>query len=757
MTDSFIRYLLRYRWFLLIAILISAGGGCYLISTIKVDNDTFKAVPRNIKPRLDYERLKKEFPAPFNILFLAQFEAGTLSEKIDSLRSWSRQFGSLPGITGVTGLTSLQVPVKKGFLGVSGTAVVPPDSSINEDTVRKLVADNPDFCKLFISEDEKTFGMIIALDWGADRTVLLDTMLSRVRNLNKTPHLTTYLTSEGAVSYFIDKSMRRDFRLLLPVCFALIFLLLYRVFRNLLHVVAALCAVATALIWTFGLMGLLKAPFSIVTSIIPVIIFPIGVADAIHLIRTYKTGKTVAGKTTRAALVGTYRELLLPCLLTSLTTFAGFASFVFSSISWNRTFGIFTGIAVLLCYVFNIVLLPLFLSFEKDSGTAAPPAATPEERALDRLWDGFIRLTLVSKKWVFLVPVLGILLVTGMRLTRVENNFMMMLPPKNQLRQSDAFIARHFGGTRFFSIVLEKRDTTITAAREWERIDTFTTFLRRQDGVGNVTSLLPLINRVSALLTGKTVSPAAVALVTATGGVTGKSYGRFINNFLSSDRHRARIQVTCRNERTVKTLDIARAIETYAAEHLPDYTLLVSGPAILGESMSAVLVSTLITSLIATVIPVFLCIVFFFRSLRIGIYCTVPILLLMSFVYAMMGICGVSINLITVVIMNTCVGIGIDYAIHFISGYLHLAGENNDRKRALAETIRRKGTPILFNTLVVGIGFCVLLFSSFPPIREFGLLVFISMFVAATFCILVISLTITKFGLAVPVQRKDTP
>jgi predicted RND superfamily exporter protein len=756
MTDSFIRFLLRYRWPVLILIFISLLGGGYFITTIKVDNDTFKAVPPNIKPRLDYDKLKKEFPAPFNILFLAQFESGTLTEKIDSLRSWSRQFRALPGITGVTDLTTIVVPVKQGFLGLSGNPVIPSDSTIDEARTRTLIAANPEFCRLFISTDENTLGMIVALDWTANRTLILDTLLSKVKSINRTPHLTVYITSEGAVSYFIDKSMHRDFRLLLPFCFLLVFILLYRVFRNMLHVAASVGAVAAALIWTFGLMGLLGIPFNIVTSIIPVIIFPIGVADAIHLIRTYRFGRSPTGATLQSALTATYRELMLPCLLTSLTTFAGFASFVLSSISWNRTFGIFTGIAVLFCYLFNILLLPLVLSFEKRD-RAPVAAASAEERALNRFWDGFIQFTLASKRWIVILPVLAVLLVVGIRSTRVENNFMMMLPAKNQLRQSDDFIARHFGGTRFFSIVLEKKDSTITTADEWRRIDTFTSFVKQQEGVGNVTSLMPLINRVSSMLSGKEISPAAVALITAPGGFSGKSYGRFIGNFLSADRSRTRIQVTCRNERSVKTLDIARNIEGYAREHLPGYSVLVSGPAILSESMSAVLVNTLIVSLIATVIPVFLCLVFFFRSLRIGIYCIVPIFMLLVFVYAMMGLCGVSINLITVVIMNTCIGIGIDYAIHFISGYIHtLKTASTTGYQALAITIRQKGTPIFFNTLVVGVGFCVLLFSSFPPIRDFGLLVFISMFVAAGFCIFIISLIIAKFGLTVPSLRKET-
>ncbi len=756
MTYRSIRFLLRYRWPILSLILLSLITGGYLITTINVDNDTFKAVPPDIKPRVDYERLKKEFPAPFNILFLAQFEQGTLTQKIDSLRSWRRQFGSQPGVTSVTDLTSLQVPVKKGFLGLSGAHVISPDSSIDEAKVRSLVRANPEFCRLFISDDEKTLGMIIAIDWKADRTAILDMMTTKVHTINTAPAIKTYITSDAAVSYFIDKAMHHDFRLLLPICFALIFLLLYRVFRNMLHVLASLCAVTAALIWTFGLMGLLGIPFTIVTSIIPVIIFPIGVADAIHLIRTFKASAEIKGATTQSALTATYRELLKPCLLTSLTTSAGFASFVLSSISWNKTFGLFTAIAVLLCYVFNIVLLPLFLSFEKIRSISTA-VETTEERLLDRFWDGFIQLTLVSKKWIFILPVLAVLFIIGVRATRVENNFMMMLPPGNELRKSDTFMADHFGGTRFFSVMLEKKDGTITTEDDWKRIDTFTNFIDRQEGVGNVTSLLPLINRVSELLTKNRFSAAAVKLVTASGSFSGKSYGKFIANFLSTDRQRTRIQVISRNESDILTLTIADSIEGYVAQHLPDYTVLVSGPAILGEAMGVILMKTLVTSLIATVIPVFFCIVVFFRSLRIGIYCSIPILLLMGFVYAMLGLCGVSINMITVVIMNTCVGIGIDYAIHFVSGYQHAARITANRFDALTATIRLKGTPILFNTLVVGVGFCVLFVSSFPPIRDFGLLVFISMFVAAGSCIFIISLAISRFGLPVPKPRKVQP
>jgi len=759
-TERFIHFLISRRIALLAIIVVSLLASVYYITTIRVDNDTLKAIPQDIKLRVDYEKLKREFPAPFNILFLADFEQGTLAEKIDSLRSWSKRFEAIKGVGGVTDLTKLQVPAKSGFLGISGRYAVPQEGPVDEESVRSLIAGNREFSSIFISPDERFLGMIIALDWSADRTMILDTLLSDMKRLDARPGLTTYLTSEAAVSYFIDKAMKRNFVILLPICFLIIFLLLYRVMRSLLYTCASLCAVALALAWTFGLFGFLKIPFSIIISIVPVIIFPIGVADAIHLLRAYSANRS-RGESIADALTATYRELLTPCLLTSLTTFAGFASFAFSNISWNRTFGLFTGIAVMLCYVFNITLLPLFLSFGKRAITASAVTAsqTPsrEELMAGRLWDVFINFTIHSKRWLFMIPILAALLVIGFMRGRIENNFMMMLPGQNPLRQSDAFISKHFGGTRFFSVALHKRSGKIDSVQDWERIDSLVTFIRSRHGVGNVSSLLPFIGSVSRILSKQEFSAAAVAVVTSTGGLFGKTFGKAVSGFISPDRTSTRIQITCKSDPSVKTLDIAREIETYSTAHMDGYDILTSGPAIISDGMSAILVNTIIVSLITTIIPVFLSLLIFFRSPRIAVYCTVPIVLLTAFVYSMLGLCNITINMITAIIMNVCIGIGIDYAIHFISGYRFIRPDQPDTQSALITTIRRKGPPILFNAVVVGTGFCVLVFSDFPPIRDFGVMVFISMFVAVFFCMFVPTLLINKLGLQVRVRTGEKP
>ena len=101
-----------------------------------------------------------------------------------------------------------------------------------------------------------------------------------------------------------------------------------------------------------------------------------------------------------------------------------------------------------------------------------------------------------------LIPVLLILFYFGFRMVRVESNPILLLPKNNMLRLSDDFISKHFGGTRFFSVVLENNGKKLTEIEQWKEIGEITDFIEKQDGVGNVASVIPLLSRISMMLTG---------------------------------------------------------------------------------------------------------------------------------------------------------------------------------------------------------------------------------------------------------------
>ena len=100
------------------------------------------------------------------------------------------------------------------------------------------------------------------------------------------------------------------------------------------------------------------------------------------------------------------------------------------------------------------------------------------------------------------------------------------------------------------------------------------------------------------------------------------------------------------------------------------------------------------------------------------------------FIFGLMGYLGIALNLATVLIAGVAVGIGVDYSIHFISGYRNALVSGKECNEAVIQTLQTSGKGILFNVTAVAFGFLVLVFADLVPLKEFGLIMFATMFVS---------------------------
>jgi hypothetical protein len=543
-----------------------------------------------------------------------------------------------------------------------------------------------------------------------------------------------YITGAPMYAFFIDRAMKRDFSVLMPVCFGLVFILLFAVFRRLLHVVSSLVIISIALIWTFGIMGMTSMQFSVVTSIIPVILFPIGVATAIHVFRTHARVFASCNGNNVAAITVTFRELMNPIFLSAITTFAGFASFSMSRVLWTRTFGIFTSIGVVFALLLSILLLPIVLYYDSRPPREARQMAR-RFAAGPHVWNAYRRFIMHPAMWIVFIACIVTVGIIGLTRVHVEGNPIAMFPRSSELRRSDEVIERHLGGTRFLFVLLES-DSGMYSVEQWRQVQEIIDYAQSDTMVGGSMSLLPLINKISMALSDTVISEPALAMLLKSKGLLGKKFDSYLRGWVSPDRKSVKIALVCRNLTGTRFIHFSRSLHDYINAHYPHFTSLVAGPPVLNDAMTYVLVETQISSLSFTFLFVFIILCILFRSVQIGTFAIIPIIFSTVTVYALMGFFGVDINVITVIIVNTCVGIGIDYSIHFVAGYLWNRGRFDDRTAALMETARIKGSVIIFNTVIVGLGFLVLSFSHFPPIRDFGMFVFVSMMTSSTFALI---------------------
>jgi len=135
-----------------------------------------------------------------------------------------------------------------------------------------------------------------------------------------------------------------------------------------------------------------------------------------------------------------------------------------------------------------------------------------------------------------------------------------------------------------------------------------------------------------------------------------------------------------------------------------------------------------IMSLILSLIIVVVLLSFMFKKFMVGLIGAVPIIITALISFGTMGFLNIPLNTTTALLSSIAIGIGIDYAVHFIEQYRSNAKKTGDKILTAKKTMAHSGRAIIFNAIVVIAGFLVLIFSVFPPNRELGALVSLNMF-----------------------------
>jgi predicted RND superfamily exporter protein len=113
-----------------------------------------------------------------------------------------------------------------------------------------------------------------------------------------------------------------------------------------------------------------------------------------------------------------------------------------------------------------------------------------------------------------------------------------------------------------------------------------------------------------------------------------------------------------------------------------------------------------------------------FRSVATALKGLMPAVVMLALSVGVMGAAAIPLDLTTSMIAAIAIGIGVDYAIHFL-------WRRKRRGESLGLTTARVGPSIASNAVQVACGFAVLALSDMLPMQRFGLLVAMTMIVAA--------------------------
>ena len=212
---------------------------------------------------------------------------------------------------------------------------------------------------------------------------------------------------------------------------------------------------------------------------------------------------------------------------------------------------------------------------------------------------------------------------------------------------------------------------------------------------------------------------------------------RFANNMTLPTSIRTQVQL--RTHSTDDTAAIIADAQAYAEKYFPKgYKLEATGNGEMEYMMTKMVVDSQTTSIILSLVMVFVIISLSFKSPWAGIIGAIPLGLTILLNFMTMGFAGIALDLCTSIIASVAIGVGIDYTIHFMETYRAERALTDDLEEVTKKTFKTSGKGIVTNAIAVGLGFCVLLFSKFIILRYIGALVAVVMFTSSALSMTVI-------------------
>ena len=684
------------------------------------DLDYYQGYTRRFGNDNDYLLLGVE-AAPGETVFAPRFLA-----QVDSL---TRLAARLPHVLSVTSPTTLSNPVVEG-VGVYNLPYLHPQETARRAQDSTLIFQTPGLVGNVFSFDARAVALVLQLSPdlkkppGDSLLAGLHGGLARVGVPMARAHFAGRLVAQ---SVFVDR-LQWELVVFMSLSVLLVTALLWLTFRTWWGVVLPLVVVLGAIVWGLGIMGACGVSIDLMTALLPLMLFVVGMSDTIHIISRY-VSELGYGAGKKQALRVTIRESGFGSGLSALTTSIGFFTLMTSTIRPIHNFGLFTGIAVLLAFALSFTLLPAMLVLLRQPALREPRRHGHDwDGVLGRLFSGVLR----QRRGIYVAS--GLLLAMSIGLaTRVHINSSLLddLSKNDPVRRDFAFFDTHFAGVRPFELELKPvggrgiYDPAVLA--QTERIEHYLTDTFHLRFAASPATLvraarkalhggelaeyrLPTdsveLRALTARLRQLRKRPEFWALALPD-GTAGRLTGRMADvGSIRADALNGGLQQFLRT--SVDTMVLRTRL---------------TGSSNLIDKNNEGLTLNMIQGMAIDVLMVTLIVLALFRSVRMTVVVLIPNLLPILLVAGVMGLCGVNMKVSTSIIFTIAFGIAVDDTIHFISKLRLTMGHEPSLFRAVRHTYLLAGKAVVVTSLILVGGFCTLLFSSFDGTFYVGLLI----------------------------------
>jgi predicted RND superfamily exporter protein len=542
----------------------------------------------------------------------------------------------------------------------------------------------------------------------------------------KYPELNILITGNVISNTLTNETAVSESSTLVPLMYLVIYVLLAILLRSIFATFGIAVITVFSCTTALGLASHAGLVINLMSITCVNIIVTVAIAHCVHIyvyfLKAYRGGESKI-----EALTESFRINMQPIFLTSLTTGLGFLSLNLSDLPPAGDLGNITACGVLLAFVLSLTLLPAMIMLSPISNKQSKVGSATNQQ-MDKLADFIIRNR--NKVGIASLAVSALFLSLA-PMNVVNDNFTETLKKPHPFRFDNEKIDENFGGLYTIDFDFKaKPGSTISDPEYLQALDKFSQWLRQQEHINNVHSYTDIIKRLNQNMHGGDPSyyripdsqeEAAQYLLLYE---LSQPFGADLNDLVQPDKSATRLIVNIPSFDSIKVIALREKIKVWVEQNMPSY-MHYSGEGLavmwvfLGAeafytSMEGALFALFLISVILTIV---------FKSFRYGLISLIPNLLPAGIGYGAWYMISGNLDMGQMMVLSITIGIVVDDTVHFLSKYIRAKREfSNSSEDAIRYAFKHVGAPLWITTIVLVLGFALLISSSFQPNSNLGML-----------------------------------
>lgn len=681
-----------------------------------------------------YSHLYEENFGTDNIIIL--MEADDVANR-EALTASLRLSNHMKQVHNVVGVQSLADLVADAEYRSNGNRVIPSQEGIDEI----LSTANSNQIKTVMA-DRSHARMMVAMPTtltDAQRNELLAETEEAINFALFPPDLGTTITGDPAFQAAIVEEMNKSNGQVFALAALLMVVALLMVFRHVRWSLLPLPIVLLGIIWTFGAMGLLHIPMTMVSFAAFPVLIGIGIDYAIQF-HNRMHEEMMGGMGPYEASVSTIGNVALPVIIALLVTEAGFLSLLSSPVPMIKDFGRTCIIGLVMCYLSALFVNMTVLYFSERRWPSRRGEEGGSVQSASDIGSHLEKTSnFVLQRWravlviALALGLLGNFTDTMVQVEADQKNFIPQdLVPLVDLNHMKSI----FGGTDSIKFIVQAEDITTPDNLQW--MDDFAGYMvRSRDQVISVTSIATYIKEANG---GQMPEDRdTIRLIIA-------SLPEAVQRTYLSGHNTANIDVSIGDAQTaLGTEGISRLVEEFEKDLAwmappPGVFVIDTGDIVLSDSVKAALTEGRLEMTILGLFMIFVLLLIIYRDLVKALLVVLPMLVVIGWMGLVMYYGGLKYTPLTATLGALVLGVGSEYAILMMERFYEELKNVGNPHEAMKITVNRIGSALLASGMTVFCGFAALVASPFDIISNFGLVTVLSVVFAllTTFTVLVV-------------------